>query len=110
MVRKPSLAEDKEAKFLRQLLADMTGNSCQNVLIYDDNQGAINLAYNPVYHQRSKHIDIRYHFIRDEIQKGVVDLIYVPTSNNVADIFTKPLSKFKLNSFSAIRGDESKFN
>ena len=94
----------KEAKFLRQLFADMTGNDQQNVVIHDDNQGAIKLAYNPVFHQRSKHIDIRYHFIRDEIQNGI-DLVYVPSEKNVADIFTKPLSKFKFDSFPVIRGE-----
>ena len=61
-----------------------------DVLINVDNQGAINLAKNPVNHQRSKHIDIKYHFIRSEIQKGNVRLQYVTTEDNVADIFTKP--------------------
>ena len=49
-------------------------NIVSDVLINVDNQGAINLAKNPVNHQRSKHIDIKYHFIRSEIQKGNVRL------------------------------------
>ena len=73
-----------------------------NVLIHVDNQGAINLAKNPVNHQRSKHIDIKYHFIRLEIQTGTVELKYVPTDENVADIFTKPTTKTKLEKFKAL--------
>ena len=67
-----------------------------DILINVDNQGAINLAKNPVNHQRSKHIDIKYHFIRSEIQNGNVKLQYVRTDNNVADIFTKPATRVKL--------------
>ena len=70
-----------------------------DVVIHVDNQGAINLAKNPVNHQRSKHIDIKYHFIRSEIQAGNVKLEYVPTEDNVADIFTKPATKVKLEKF-----------
>ena len=70
-----------------------------------DNQGAIALAKNPVHHQRSKHIDIKYHFIRSQVEDGSVQLMYVPTSNNVADIFTKALPKQKLNNFvNVVRG------
>lgn len=71
----------------------------EDVLINVDNQGAINLAKNPVNHQRSKHIDIKYHFIRSEVQSGNVKLQYIPTDNNVADIFTKPATKVKLERF-----------
>ena len=94
----------QEAKFLRQLFADMSGSNKDCVTVYADNQGAIALAKNPVHHQRSKHIDIRYHFIRSEITNGVVVLYYVPSEENVADIFTKAVSKFKLNKFAIIRG------
>ena len=71
----------------------------EDVLINVDNQGAINLAKNPVNHQRSKHIDIKYHFIRSEIQNGNVKLHHIPTDNNVADIFTKPATRPKLERF-----------
>ena len=69
-----------------------------------DNQGAIALAKNPVYHQRSKHIDIRYHFIRSEVQEGVVNLSYVQSERNIADLFTKPVSKVKLKLFFNVKG------
>ena len=71
-------------------------------LIMIDNQGAMNLAKNPVQHQRSKHIGIKYHFIRSEIQEGRISLEYIPTEENVADVFTKPASRVKLESFRGI--------
>lgn len=88
----------QESKFLRQLCKDMN-ITIDDVLIHVDNQGTINLAKNPVNHQRSKHIDIKYHFIRSEIQAGTVKLEYVPTEENVADIFTKQATKVKLEKF-----------
>ena len=68
-------------------------------LLSCDNQGAVALAQNPIKHQRSKHIDIKYHFIRDEITKDRLCIQYIPTDNNVADLFTKPTSKMKLQRF-----------
>ena len=94
----------QEAKFLRQLLVDMQGGDMATVTMYVDNQGAISLAKNPVHHQRTKHIDIRYHFIRLEIQNDVVKLEYVPTEDNIADVFTKPVSKMRLDKFTPLRG------
>lgn len=87
----------QEAKFLRQLLADLTCLPCKSVCIYVDNQGAIGLANNPIHHKRSKHIDVKYHYVRLEIQHGIVELTYVPTDNNVADVFTKPVTRVRLN-------------
>ena len=89
----------QEAKFLRQVLSDITGNESESVVLYVDNQGAIELAKNPVHHQRSKHIDIRYHFIRSEIQSETILLKYVPSADNLADMFTKPVNKSKIVKF-----------
>ncbi|KAL7646982.1 UNVERIFIED_CONTAM: hypothetical protein RMT77_002239 [Armadillidium vulgare] len=94
----------QEAKFLRQLLSDMQGFNKESVIVNVDNQGAISLAKNLIHHQRSKHIDIRYHFIRNEIQNDIVDLKYVKSEDNVSDIFTKPVSKSRLIKFENIRG------
>ena len=94
----------QEAKFLSQLLLDMNGGTKSTVILNVDNQGAICLAKNPVHHQRTKHIDIKYHYIRAEIQEGNVELKYVPSSDNIADLFTKPVSKDRLNKFSCMRG------
>lgn len=88
----------QKSKFLKQLCKDMN-IMIDDILINVDNQGAINLAKNPVNHQRSKHIDIKYHFIRSEIQNGNVKLQYIQTDNNVADIFTKPATRVKLEKF-----------
>ena len=64
--------------------------------IFSDNQGCIALAKNPVMHRRSKHIDIKFHFLRDIVGKGAVSLAYLKTDLMPADILTKPLSKEKL--------------
>ena len=60
-------------------------------MIYCDNQSCIKLTENPVFHDRSKHIQIRYHFIRDCVQWGAVKLKYISTDEQVADILTKSL-------------------
>ncbi|MCH88858.1 putative gag-pol polyprotein [Trifolium medium] len=57
-----------------------------------DNTSAINLSKNPVLHSRTKHIEIRHHFLRDHVEKGDVTFEYVDTTNQLADIFTKPLA------------------
>ena len=69
-------------------------DSC--VMIGVDNQGTIALAKNPVHQQRSKHIDVRYHFLRDVVSDGVVKLSYVPSNENVADVLTKPMTGRKI--------------
>ena len=61
--------------------------------IFVDNKSAIALAKNPVLHDRSKHIDTRYHYIRECVTKMDVQLEYVKTNDQVADIFTKPLKR-----------------
>ena len=94
----------KEGNYLRQLYADMTGSKRKTVQLHVDNQGAIALAKNPVHHKRTKHIDIRYHFIRFEIANGIVNLTYIPSEQNIADMFTKPLPSPKLKQFHFIRG------
>ena len=97
----------KEANFLRQLWVDMTGEKRKIVDLYADSKGAISLSKNPVHHKRTKHIDIRYHFIRSEIENGIVNLMYVPSTSNIADMFTKPLPKSKLIEFECIRGGKT---
>ena len=89
--------------FLKQLIFDMTQQRQKCVTIYVDNQGTIDLAKNPVHHMRSKHIDIRYHFIRHHVQLGNVELLYVPSDRNVADLFTKPASSRSLNNFALVQ-------
>ncbi|GKE69032.1 hypothetical protein Tco_1527104, partial [Tanacetum coccineum] len=63
------------------------------VPIFCDNTSGIAISNNPVLHSRTKHIDIRYHFIRDHILKGYIELHFIPTEYQLADIFTKPLDE-----------------
>ena len=60
-----------------------------------DNKSTINLAKNPVDHGNNKHIDTRYHFIMDKVDKGKIKLIYCKLEDNLADLLTKPLKKAK---------------
>jgi len=62
------------------------------VKIYEDNQGSIALAKNPEFHKRTKHIDIRYHFVREKVEDGQVVLQYVSTTDMLADIMTKAIT------------------
>ncbi|GKC53663.1 hypothetical protein Tco_1076408 [Tanacetum coccineum] len=63
------------------------------VPIFCDNTSAIAISNNPVLHSKTKHIEINYHFIRDHILKGDIELYFIPTNLQLADIFTKPLAE-----------------
>nr|KYP33754.1 Retrovirus-related Pol polyprotein from transposon TNT 1-94 [Cajanus cajan] len=78
--------------WMKQQLSDY-GLSLDHIPIKCDNTSAINLSKNPVLHSRTKHIEIRHHFLRDHVQKGDCVLEFVETKNQLADIFTKPLPK-----------------
>ena len=67
-----------------------------NIPILWDNIVAIDLFKNPIMHSRAKHIEIKHHFIRDHIQKGTMELQFVSTEDQLADLFTKPLTKDRL--------------
>ena len=58
--------------------------------VFEDNVGCINMSKNPVMHRASKHIEIRYHFVRERVRDGSLKLVFIPSSENVADILTKP--------------------
>jgi hypothetical protein len=66
-----------EAIWLRKLLVGLFGQELFPTVIHCDNQSCIKLSENPVFHDRSKHIDIRYHFIRDWVQRGAMKLQYI---------------------------------
>ena len=93
----------QEGIFLKQLLNDMLTEEVTPIFVHVDNKGTMELANNPVHHKRSKHIDIRFHFIREHIQNGHVAIYYVPTSENIADIFTKPMSRISLQKFNLVQ-------
>jgi len=62
-------------------------------ILYGDNQSALAIVENPCYHKRTKHFDIKHHYIHDQVQKGVMTLQYLPTAQMTADIFTKALPR-----------------
>ena len=78
--------------WMKQTLLDY-GMNITNSPIMCDNTSAINLSKNPVHHSRTKHIDIRHHFLRDHALKGDISLNFISTDNQVADILTKPLKE-----------------
>ena len=64
-----------------------------------DNHSCVKVSENHVFHDRSKHIEIKYHYIRDMVQRKAVHVQYLPTHEKIADIFTKPLAKTKFEYF-----------
>lgn len=86
----------REAMWLRNLLKDI-GSTCElGTVLFVDNQSAIRLVKNPVFHRRTKHIDIRYHYIREKFESNDVMVEYIPTELQCADILTKALPKDRL--------------
>ena len=82
----------QESLWLQQLISDLTKQPVKQIVIFEDNQSTISMARNPQFHGRSKHIALKYHFIRDQVSDGKIDLKYCNTSDMVADIMTKGLS------------------
>ena len=89
----------QECIYLDQLLKGIDKYKYAQTKVFKDNQGTIALAKNPVNRQRCKHIDIKYHFIRETISSGRVILEYCPTEQMIADVLTKPATKIKLKRF-----------
>jgi hypothetical protein len=81
-----------ETSWLRQLLDELRHPIRRATLVYCDNISAIYLSTNPVQHQRTKHIEIDLHFVRDKVATGAVRVLHAPTTSQYADIFTKGLS------------------
>lgn len=84
----------KESVYLRNLQYEIT-RKIYTIDLYNDNQSAQKLTTNPIYHKRTKHIDIRYHFCRDCVTNKVVNVRYLPTAEMPADVLTKSLCKVK---------------
>ena len=82
----------QEAMWLRQLTTDLKSKPTGATVIFEDNQSAICIAKNPQFHGRSKHIAIKYHFIREQVHNNTVTLKYCSTNNMIADMLTKGLS------------------
>jgi len=88
-----------ECVWLRRLLADLLLVLEEPTPILTDSQSAIAVARNPVFHARTKHIEIHYHYVRERLHAGEISMIYCPTHDNVADIFTKALPREKFEAF-----------
>ena len=88
-----------EVVWLRKLLSDLFDLQLDATCIYCDNQSCVKLSENPVFHDKSKHIEIKYHYIRDMVQRGAVKLQYVATNEQVADVLTNPITRAKLEYF-----------
>ena len=87
----------QESLYIKQLLCELLGPSSipESCKIYTDNQSALCISKNDTNHQRAKHIDIKHHFIRDRVKDGSMNISWVPTSQQMADILTKPLGQFQ---------------
>jgi transposase InsO family protein len=88
-----------KAIWLRKLLTGLFDLEMRATAILCDNQSCIKMTENPVFHNKSKHIEIRYHFIRDMVQRGALKLQYISTDEQVVDVLTKPLSRVKFEHF-----------
>ncbi|WCJ31458.1 Copia protein [Euphorbia peplus] len=85
--------------WIKQQIADY-GIIPGTITIYCDNKSAIDLSKNPIQHSRMKHVHIRHHFLRDHVLKKDIIITHVPSEENLADMFTKPLAGM---SFSNLR-------
>jgi transposase InsO family protein len=94
----------KEAIWLRMVLTSINLPPSGPTTILCDNNAAINLSEDPSLHQRVKHVDIKYHFLRERVQSKEIKLSYVNTNDNIADIFTKALDKIKFKRLRAFLG------
>ena len=89
-------AAAQEALWLIQLTTELGSETTEPLTIYEDNQATISMTKNPQYHGRSKHVAIKYHFIREHVSDGSVQLEYCPTKDMVADMLTKGLPRVQL--------------
>ena len=85
----------QEAVWLHTLLMGLFGQMLEPTVIHCDNQSCVKLSENPIFHDRSKHVEIQCHYIRDMVQAHAIKLQYIPTDDQIAYILTKPLSKGK---------------
>ena len=85
-----------QAVWLRQLLGELTSVEAHPPALMVDNQPAIALTKNLVLHDRSKHIDVKFHFLRDYVDGGQIVIKFVETGQQLADVLTKPLGRLRL--------------
>ena len=83
----------QESLWMRRLNSELGNPPEGPTIILEDDQSAIAMAKNPQFHGRAKHIDIRHHFIREQVSDGIIELKYCPTQDMVADMLTKGLAQ-----------------
>ena len=88
-----------EAVWIRKLLYELFDLQLDATCIYCDNQSCVNLSKNLIFHDKSKHIEIKYHYIMDMVQRGAVKLQYVATEEQIADVLMKPWARLKFEYF-----------
>ena len=94
----------QEAVWMRELNSDLCNQPSEPTLIFEDNQSAISMAKNPQFHGRSKHINIKFHFVREQVGSNKICLKYCPSENMLADILTKGVSCEKFERLSRMCG------
>ena len=77
---------------MRKILFYLFDIQLDSTCIYSDNQSCVKLLKNPVFHDKSNHIEIKYHYIKDMVQRGAMKLQYVAMEEQIADVLTKPLA------------------
>ena len=88
-----------EAIWLHNLLEDIGFEFSSSTQLLCDNLSNIHIANNPIFHARTKHIEVHYHFVREKVLAGQIDLQHIGTHEQVADIFTKALAQDKFEKF-----------
>jgi hypothetical protein len=90
--------------WLARLLGELQNKEAEKIVLKVDNKSAISLSKNPVLHDRSKHIDTRFHFIRDCVEDGRVEVEFIGTDGQLADILTKALGRVRFQELRASIG------
>lgn len=93
-----------ELTWLTRLLIDLSLPPPAPVPIYSDSKAAIHIARNPIFHERTKHVDLDCHFVRQQFLSGLLSLSFVPSRSQLADLFTKPFPALRTNPFLASWG------
>lgn len=92
-----AVTASKEIVWLRQLLTDLGYCPKQPTVLFIDNQSTIRLIRNPEFHKKTKHIDVKFHFIREKVENNLIDIKYLPMNEQPSDLFTKSLTKNRFN-------------
>ena len=84
----------KEAIWIKRLMEEL-GHKQEKIVLFCDSQSALHIARNPAFHSRTKHIGVQYHFVREVVEDGSVDMQKIHTKENLADVMTKPINTDK---------------